>query len=119
MNMTKEEKQRIKHLHNQQFLLKEEKERSLNLQEGALGGMASVGSGFANKQGDSGRLGKFINQNSEEDPMEENLAGYYDFGEVELEESTIVYEDEDWFVVDKEDEEGDDKEDEEVDDKED
>jgi len=79
MNISKEEKQQIKHLHNQQFILKEEKINSI----------ASIGSGFVNKQGDSGRIGKFINRNSEEDPMEENLAGYYDFGETGLEEQGI------------------------------
>jgi hypothetical protein len=75
MNITEEEKQQIKDLHNQQFLLKEEKINSI----------ASIGSGFVNKQGNSGRIGKFINHNSEEDPMEENLVGYYDFGETGLE----------------------------------
>ena len=96
MIISESEKNRIKKLHKKYFIIK----------ENALGGMASVGSGFVNPQGGTGRVGQFLArqaelgedcggshdpmednviQRFEEPPMEENLAGrFYDFGEEEL-----------------------------------
>ena len=94
MIISEGEKKRIKKLHKKYF----------NLNEGALGGMASVGSGFVNPQGGTGRVGQFLARQAEleecgesldpmEDnviqrfpPMEENIAGFYNFGEEELQE---------------------------------
>jgi len=98
MIISEQEKNRILNLHKELFILKE---------NAALGGMASVGSGFVNPQGNSGRVGEFLARQAEleecgenrdpmednviqrEPPMEENLAGYYDFGETGLEEQGI------------------------------
>jgi len=82
MIISEAEKNRIRKLHRELFILKE---------HGI--GMASVGSGFVNPQGGTGRVGKFLTRQTElaecgedMDPMEENLAGYYDFGEQEISE---------------------------------
>jgi hypothetical protein len=90
MIISEAEKNRIRKLHRELFILKE---------HGI--GMTSVGSGFVNPQGGTGRVGKFLTRQVELDecgeerdpmednviqrfpPMEENLAGYYDFGEEE------------------------------------
>ena len=121
MIISESEKNRIKKLHKKYFALK----------ENALGGMASVGSGFVNPQGGTGRVGQFLARQAElgedcggshdpmednviqrEPPMEENLAGFYDFGEVELaEKSEVVYDDESFIVIEKDEDTEEDSED--------
>ena len=104
MIISEAEKNRIRKLHRELFILKEH----------ALGGMASVGSGFVNPQGGTGRIGEFLARQAElgedcggthEDSVEKNQASY-DFGEVELEEkSDVVYDDENFLVIEKDTEE--------------
>ena len=121
MKITKEEKERILNLH--------ETYRCWNgslIKEHALGGMASVGSGFVNPQGGTGRVGQFLQRQKELDecgesggpmednvmqrydqrydpPMEENLAGFYEVPmerEMTLEEELgIEYQDDEWVVL--------------------
>ena len=86
MIISEAEKNRIKKLHRELFILNEQ----------GVGSMASIGSGFVNPQGGTGKVGEFLARQSEldecgegRDPMEENLAGFYDFGEVELSEEEI------------------------------
>jgi len=121
MKITKEEKNRILKLHESYRNCK----GSL-IKEHALGGMASVGSGFVNPQGSTGTLSKFLQRQQELDecgegggpmednvmqsydqrydpPMEENLAGFYEVPiEIEMtEKSEVVYDDENFVVLEK------------------
>jgi|10_taG_2_1085330.scaffolds.fasta_scaffold92836_2 hypothetical protein len=107
---------------NLQKLVKE----NPTLKEQSLGGMASVGSGFVNPQGGTGRVGQFLQRQKELDecgesggpmednvmqrydqrydpPMEENLAGFYEVPiEIEMtEKSEVVYDDENFVVLEK------------------
>jgi len=70
MIISENEKNRIRKLHKEHFILNEQ----------GLGSMASVGSGFVNQQGGTGRVEKFI------DRQTELGNGYYDFSEYELNE---------------------------------
>ena len=95
MIISEAEKNRIKKLHRELFILKEQ----------GLGSMASVGSGFVNPQGGTGRVGEFLARQAElgedcggthEDSVEKNQASY-DFGEVELSEHETEEEEFDTF----------------------